>query len=155
MAFEHTFHVAWAHIDALGHMGNTAYVELAIDARFLYFQSRGFSPEEFVRAGIGPVLRREEVEYLRELRLLDKVRINVKIAGLSQDCSRFRIVNELYREDGELSARITSLGGWLDLKARKLVVPPPVLAEALRGLERTPDFEELKSSIRGQSPFPA
>ena len=34
--------------------------------------------------------------------------------------------------DGDLAARITSLGGWLDLAARKLVAPPEPLAAALR-----------------------
>jgi hypothetical protein len=40
-------------------------------------------------------------------------------------------------------ARLTSLGGWLDLGVRRLMVPPPALAAALRGLAQTSDFETL------------
>jgi acyl-CoA thioester hydrolase len=148
MAFERTLHVSWNHLDANGHMANTAYLDMAVDVRFLYFTSCGFSPAEFLASGLGPVVRRDEVDYFRELRMLQPVRVSLLLAGLSGDASRFRLVNEFRREDGELCARLTSQGGWLDIKARKLVVPPEVLCEALRGLEHTESFEQLDSSIK-------
>lgn len=148
MAFERTLQVGWEHLDAVGHMANTAYMVLAINVRFHYFASRGFSPAEFRRHGIGPVVRRDEIDYHRELRLHDNVRVDIRLGGLAEDASRFRIVNALWREDGELAARVTSHGGWLDLGARKLVAPPEALATALRELERTDDFEALRSSVR-------
>ena len=150
MAFESTFQIGWAHLDANGHMANTAFMALAIETRFLYFESCGFTPAEFREAALGPVVRRDEMEYYRELRFLERVRINLLIGGLSEDASRFRIVNEFRREDGELSARVVSHGGWLDIRARKLAPPPAKLAQALRSLERAPDFELLKSSVSGR-----
>lgn len=148
MPFERTFQVSWAHLDANAHMANTAFQSLVIDVRFLYFAERGFPPAEFARLRLGPVVRRDEVDYHRELRLLESVRVNFELAGISEDASRFRIRNALFREDGELAARVTSQGGWLDLAARKLVAPPPLLADALRSLDRTDDFEVLESSVR-------
>ena len=148
MPFERTFMVAWEHLDTIGHMANTAYLDLAVNARFLYFESQGFPPSEFAKAGIGPVVRRDEVDYYRELRMLQSVRVSLLIGGLSADASRFRLVNEYRREDGELCARLASQGGWLDLKARKLVAPPEKLAHALHALERTADFETLDSSVK-------
>ena len=148
MAFEARFHVAWAHLDANGHMANTAYLDIVVDARFQYFASKGMPPAEFARLRIGPVVRRDEVDYYRELRLLQPFRVNFLLAGLSDDASRFRIVNELRREDGELVARVTSQGGWLDLEARRLVEAPPVLAAALRDLERFEKYEVLESSLK-------
>ena len=148
MPFEKTFHVSWAHLDANGHMANTAYLDIAVDARFAYFAQCGFSASEFARLRIGPVVRRDEVDYYRELHMLQAMRVNYLLAGLSEDASRFRIVNEIRREDGELAARVTSLGGWFDLTARKLVAPPEKLADAMRGLDRTADFEALSSSVK-------
>ena len=58
------------------------------------------------------------------------------------------IRNEFHRADGKLAARVTSTGGWLDLAGRKLFVPPPGLADALRGLDRTDDFEVLETSVK-------
>ena len=148
MSFETTLQVSWAHLDANGHMANTSYMVLAIDTRFTYFTSRGFSPDHFRRHGIGPVVRRDEMDYYRELHLLERVRVNLLLAGLSGDASRFRIRNEVYREDGQMAARITSLGGWFDLKARKLVAPPEKLRDSLLGLERTEAYQQLESSIK-------
>ncbi len=148
MAFEETFRISWAHLDANGHVANIAYVSLAIDTRFRYYASRGFMPSHFTRFRVGPVVRRDEVDYYRELHLLEEVRVSLLLAGVSEDGSRFRIRNEIIREDGELAARITSLGGWIDLDRRKLVVPPDPLAAALFALEHTEDFEVLPSSVR-------
>jgi acyl-CoA thioester hydrolase len=148
LIFERSFHVAWAHLDANGHMANTAYLDLAVDVRFMYFTERGFPPSEFARLRLGPVVRRDECDYHRELHLLQPIRVNLLLAGISDDASRFRIRNEVRRDDGELAARITSLGGWFDLGTRKLVAPPETLADALRTLERTDDFGALESSVR-------
>lgn len=148
MAWEEAFQVSWAHLDGNAHMANTSFMQVAIDCRFHYFASRGVTPAEFAKWRLGPVVRRDEIDYHRELQLLQPARVNLLLAGLSGDASRFRIVNEIRRPDGELAARITTLGGWFDLDARKLVAPPSPLADALRDLERTADFEALPSSVR-------
>ncbi len=148
MAYEETFHVSWAHLDGNAHMANTSFMSVAIDCRFHYFASRGVRPAEFSTWRIGPVVKRDEVDYFRELQLLQPATVNLLVAGLAPDASRFRLVNEIRRPDGEIAARITSLGGWLDLAARRLVAPPEALAAALRDLDRTPDFAPLESSVR-------
>jgi acyl-CoA thioester hydrolase len=61
----------------------------------------------------------------------------------SADGARFRLRNEFFREDGQLAARVTSIGGWLDLTQRKLVAPPPRLAQLLRALVRSEDYTEI------------
>ena len=148
MAFERTFHVAWAHLDANAHMANTAYLDVCVDVRMMYFAARGIGASEFARLRLGPVVRRDEVDYYRELHLLDPIRVTLALAGISEDASRFRLHNEIHREDGSMAARVTSLGGWFDLDARRLVAPPELLANALRALDRTGDFEPLESSVR-------
>ena len=148
MPFEKTFHVAWAMLDANAHMANTAYLDICVDIRMMYFASRGFAASEFARLRIGPVVRRDEVDYVRELHLLDPIRVTFALAGISDDASRFKLRNEIYREDGQLAARVTSLGGWFDLNARKLIAPPEALAEVLRALDRIEEFETLESSVR-------
>jgi acyl-CoA thioester hydrolase len=118
-----------------------------VDTRFSYFITRGFTPADFVKHGIGPVVRRDEVDYFRELRMLEPFAVSFALAGASEDVSRFRLRNEIRREDGQVAARITSLGGWLDLRARKLVAPPDGLAAAILALDRTDDFTPLESSV--------
>ena len=146
--YEKSFEVSWAQLDANNHMANTAYLDICVDVRFSYFASQGFAASEFAKLRIGPVVRRDEVDYYRELHMLQPIRVTFALAGISEDASRFRIRNEIFRDDGQLAARVTSHGGWLDLNARKLVAPPEGLANALRNLERTADFEALESSVK-------
>jgi acyl-CoA thioester hydrolase len=143
MRFGQRFQVGWSHLDANAQMRNTAYLDVAASARLIYFASGGFSIEAFAQLQFGPVIRREELECFQELRLLDEVRVTLLVAGLSEDASSFRLRNEFWRENDTLAARLTSVGGWLDLTSRRLIAPPPALAAVLRGLERTSDFENL------------
>ena len=145
--FSKAFHVRWVDMDFNGHMKNTAYLDVSGDVRMMYFSENGFSMSEFVRLRVGPVVMRDEMEYYRELQLLEPVRVNLTLAGLSEDASRFYLRNEFFRHDGKRAARVTSMGGWMDLTARKLTTPPNKLAEVLHVLEKSEDFRVLDSSV--------
>jgi acyl-CoA thioester hydrolase len=114
----------------------------------MYFSENGFPMTEFVRRRLGPVVMKEELEYFKEVGLLEQLRVTLSNAGLSDDGSRFHVRNEFFRSDETLAAKVTSLGGWLDLSTRKFVAPPEALLKALQSLARTEDFEVLPSSIR-------
>ena len=140
--FARTFLAGWATIDPNAHMRNTAYLDLAVDARLAFFAEHGLPPSELQRLGVGPVVRRDEVEYFREVRLHDQVTVTLVLAAMAADGARFTIVNELLLAD-TLAARVTSHGGWLDLTTRRLTAPAPVILDALRAMPRAADFAEL------------
>ena len=142
-----TLVAGWADMDFNAHMRNTAYLDKSADVRMMYFADNVFPMSEFARLKLGPVVMRDELEYFRECRLLDAITVTFGIAGLSEDASRMMLRNEFFR-DGNVCARVTSTAGWFDLAARKLVVPPLDLAEPLRALERTGDFQVLPGSVR-------
>ena len=143
--FQTRFHARWNDMDSNAHMGNAAFLDAASDVRMQYFASIGFHPSEFAKLRVGPVIRRDELEYFREFRLLEAVLASMTLGGLSADGARFRLVNEFHREDGQLAVRVASVGGWLDLSARKLTLPPAPIAAAFLALERGADFVELPS----------
>lgn len=143
-----TLYAGWADMDFNAHMKNTAYLDKAADVRQMFLIEHGFPVAEFRRLKIGPVVRKDEVEYFREVHLQEKITVTYALAGHSVDGSRFLLRHEIFRKDGELSARVTSAGGWLSLAERKLVAPPPPLLEAMNLLGRTSDFVVLPSSIK-------
>ena len=143
-AFERRFQVRWGDMDGNAHMKNTAYLDISADVRMMYFEEQGFSMREFERLRIGPVILRDELDYYKEMRLLEPLRVALQIEGLSADAARFRMRNDFFREDGRLVARVTSLGGWLDLEARRLVAPPEALARATREIEAAEGFREIE-----------
>jgi len=143
-----TLYAGWADMDFNSHMANTAYLDKAADVRQKYLAEHGFPMEEFSRLRIGPVVRKDEVEYFAEVGLQEEITVTYALAGHAIDGSRFLLRHEVFRADGKLAARVTSAGGWLDLNARKLIAPPPALLAAMNSLERTDDFVELPTSIK-------
>lgn len=146
--FTRTFVAGWSDMDFNAHMRNTAFLDRAADTRMMFFAENGFPMQEFVARRIGPVMKKEDVEFFREVGLLQKITVDMALAGLAGDGSRFLLRNNILGSDGKLCARVTSTGGWLDLDARRLVAPPPELLATLVALERTNDFVDLPSSIR-------
>lgn len=143
MPFERMLYARWGDMDFNGHMKNTAYLDASADVRMMYFAEHGFSMREFERLRFGPVILKDELEYFRELRLLEPVKVTLEADGLSEDGVRFRLRNEFFREDGTKVARVTSNGGWLDLNARKMKPPPEELKRLLEELSRTDGFQFL------------
>jgi acyl-CoA thioester hydrolase len=146
--YEKTFHVGWANVDFNGHLGNTSFLDLAVDVRMFFFADNGFPVSEFQRLRFGPVIMKDEITYYKEMYMLDRIRITFQGAGLSEDATRFKIRNDFFREDGKLAASLTTTGGWLSFDTRKLIVPPKKLANAMQSLSRTDDFEIIQSSIK-------
>lgn len=136
-------------MDFNGHLANTAYLDLAADTRLAFFAEHGFPPSEVRRLAIGPVIRNEELEYFREVGLHDTVTVTFAMLAMSADGARFKVENEIWLATGERAATVRSAGGWLDLRARKLIAPPVTLLSALMQVPRSPDFAEMQSSGRG------
>ena len=137
----------WSDMDFNAHMKNTAFVDKAADVRLMFFAERGFPTAEFARLRIGPVVVRDEIDYRKEVELLQEIDVTLALAGLSADGSRWLLQSDIRRED-KLCVRARSFGAWLDLDARKLVAPPELLLAALLSLDKTTDFEVLRGNIR-------
>ncbi len=136
------FLAGWGTMDFNGHMANTAYLDLAADVRMAFFADHGFPPSEFRRLAIGPVVRKDELEYFREVGLHDSVTVTYAVLAMSPDGARFVIENEMWLKE-ERAAVVRSTGGWLDLRARKLVTPPAELLAIFSQAPRAPGFTEL------------
>lgn len=148
--YEKRLYAGWGDMDFNAHMRNTAYLDKSGDVRMMFFAENGFPMAEFARLKVGPVTLKDEIEYAREVNLLEEVRIDFQMAGLSDDGSRWTMRNGFFRTDGKRAASVTTNGGWLDLASRKLVAAPPALLEALRRLSRTEDFKSLPGIARVQ-----
>jgi acyl-CoA thioester hydrolase len=145
--YEKVLYAGWRDMDYNSHMANTAYLDRAADVRMMYFADNGFTAADMLRMRIGPVVMKDEIEYFREVQLLQEIRVGFALAGLSPDASRFTIRNEFTHGDGQKCAVVTTTGGWLDLSARKLIAPPQALRLAMEALPKIEGFRELRSSV--------
>ena len=147
-SFEKTLVAGWGDMDFNSHMRNTAYLDKSADLRMMFFAENGFPMSEFVRLRVGPVVMKDEVEYFREVQLLQELRGTLSLGGISEDGSRFIIRNEFFHMGGQPAARVSSTAGWLDLAARKLTAPPTGLLAAMHKLPRSADFQSLPTRLK-------
>jgi acyl-CoA thioester hydrolase len=145
--FKHEFRAGWGQMDYNAHMGNTAYLDISADTRFMYFEANGFTAADFEREKVGPVVMRDVIEYHAEIHLQEKFSVTFELLGLSDDGSRFRLRNTFLKANGRVAAIVTTDAGWMSLVNRRLVTPPDELLTAMSRLTRSDDFENLPSSI--------
>jgi acyl-CoA thioester hydrolase len=145
---EAKLYASWKDMDFNQHMKNTAFLEKADDVRLMFFVENDFPMDKFTRLKIGPVVFKDEVEYFKEVNLLDEIKITIAAGGLSEDGSRYIIRNEFFKQDGKMAARVTSHGTWLDLAERKVIVPPKELLMVLKSLQKTDDYKDLPSIFK-------
>jgi len=143
--FSKTFVAGWGDMDFNAHMRNTAYLDKAADLRMMYFAAHGFPMSEFARLRLGPVVTRDELEYVREIHLLQELTVTLTLVALAADGGRMIMRNEFFR-DGTLAARVTSTVVWFDLAQRRPTCPPEALLAVIRGIEPSADFAVLPAA---------
>ena len=80
-----TLYAGWGDMDYNRHMRNTAYLDKSGDVRMMYFAENGFAMADFAALNIGPVVMKDEVEYFREVGLMESIKVGFMAAGLSDD----------------------------------------------------------------------
>lgn len=141
MGYSKTYEIIWANIDANRHLRHTAYNDYAAQVRVSFFKDFGFSVEKLARLMIGPILFSEHTKFMREVGMNDSITVDIRVASMRKDASRWKIVHQVFRSDGILSAVITVEGAWMDLNTRKLTIPPPEILGMIDSMPKTEDFE--------------
>jgi len=131
----------WSDFDANMHLRHSAYYDFGATARLDFFNVQGLTYELMQELHIGPILFREEALFKREVRLGDKLFINILVSKLRRDYSRFSFRHEITRDDGTLCAIITVDGAWLDTTLRKLTLPPESVVKSMEDALKSEDFE--------------
>ena len=134
--------VLWSQIDANQHMRHSAYADFAAQARLSLLGGLGLKPTTLFEHHIGPVLFREELFYLREVGLNEKIKVTCELYKSRADGSRWSIRHEIFRSDGVKAAIINVDGAWIDMEKRKLAVLPQELSDLFMKTPRSADYEE-------------
>jgi acyl-CoA thioester hydrolase len=141
--FTMSFPVRWADLDPNRHLRHSAFNDYGTHIRFSYLEQQGFGMEEYHRLDFSPVILREEVRFLREVRQGDTITLDMRLVAASPKLTRFRLAHDVTRSDGVLAAVVEVDVGWMDLTKRKLIAPPDELAAAMRRVQPQDGFEEL------------
>ena len=134
----------WGEMDQNGHMRNVAYLDLSANCRMEFFDANGYTLMDFFGAGFGPIVLKDEIEYLAEVRLAEEITITNELAGMNEEGSRFVFRNRFVRADGKLAASVSSLVMFLDLATRKKMAPPEKLLSAILSMNKSEDYTIIK-----------
>lgn len=127
-------------MDPNRHMRHSVYNDYAAQTRVGLFEEYGMSMDKIAGMGLGPILFREETKFLREILLSEIITVTCALLSMREDGSRWTFVHEILKANKERAARITVDGAWLNLKSRKLDIPPPELFKSIEQLPRSKDF---------------
>ena len=139
--YSKTYEVIWADMDPNRHMRHSVYNDYAAQTRIAMFQDFGLSIQEIATMNLGPILFREETKFFNEIGLSEQITVACKVMTIRKDASRWSFLHEVFRGNGDKAAQIIVDGAWLNLKKRKLEIPPKELLDVVMQFPRTESFE--------------
>jgi acyl-CoA thioester hydrolase len=133
--------VRWSDLDPNAHLRHSVYYDWGALNRIDYLYEHGLTTELMHQLQIGPILFREECVFKREVRLGDKVNIELQLVKARKDCSRWTIRHNIVKNGDTVAAILTVDGAWLDTAKRKLAQPPQVVIDAFNKMPMDENFQ--------------
>ncbi|TRZ45860.1 acyl-CoA thioesterase [Robertkochia solimangrovi] len=137
------FEVRWNDLDANRHLANKAYIEFAAHTRMTFLIEHGIDHHVLGELNIGPVLFYEHIYYFREAFSGKPVRVTLDFTGMSEDGMFFEFQHNFYDYKNRNIAHCEIMGGWMDLKTRKLIPLPEQMLSLFDKAIRSDDFRIL------------
>jgi len=126
---ETTLRVRSTQVDQLGHLNNAAFLEIFEWARWEWAEDGGAGFRRLMAdRGIGPVVVRAEVDFRREVRFHEHVRILTRLEAC--DSRKGIIAQQMLRADGQVAAEASFTFVIIHLAERRVVEMP----DEVRGL---------------------
>ncbi len=117
------------HLDSFGHVNNAMYLQLLEEARWEAISSRGYGMREVQNSQKGPVVLELSIQFRKELKLREKVKIDMLVTELRDRI--WKMEQNIFNEKGEKSAIAQITMGYFDLKNRKLIPVEPAWLQAI------------------------
>lgn len=135
-----TFQVIWADLDPNAHMRHTAYNDYAAQVRVGMFETLGQPLDKLVASGYGPVLFHEDTAFKREVRMNERIEVDCAALAYRNDLKIWKFQHRVFNQNGDLACVIIVTGAFMDLRQRKVVVPPKAIADLLDRIPKADDF---------------
>lgn len=151
MSYKVIFKSKWADFDPNGHMRHSAYNDYAAEARVRFFKEHGYNLQKMQSINMGPILFNENTNFYREIKIGEDFAVEMFLEGLSKNAERFKVVHKIIKEDGTVAATISVYGAFLDLRKRKLTVPPAEAIALFNRLEKAENYQEIPLKSASES----
>ena len=147
--------IRWTDLDPNRHVSNSSLLDYMSHARVSMLEDEGIGQDDFAKHKLGPIVFHEHIYYFREALPGGSLYVSIDLKGLSKDGSFFEFEQNIYDEAGNNLVGYDIIGGWMDLKTRKITSRPEEVMKKFDGIERSADFRELtKTDTRAQNKKP-
>lgn len=137
--------IRWSDLDANRHLANSSYIDFGSHTRIDFLDGIGFDMKYMMANQIGPVVFYEHMYYFKEV-LAGKIKVSLELKGLSKTGKFFEFHHDFYDSNGKNFARLELMGGWMNLKTRKLMDLPTEIMANFNQVPKDDDFRILTNA---------
>lgn len=137
------YKILWSHIDMNRHMRHSAYSDFATQARVDMMHDCGISANIFSEYDFGPVVFREEIKYLKEFELSDKLTVSTELVQWNKRRHFWTIQHQIIKNDDKIAAKILIEGAWLNIKTRKMLLLSDELLSYIDRMPKATNYKEV------------
>ena len=121
--FSKKFLVTNDFIDQNGHLSEVGYYFYAVQTVWGKHKVKGIS-SLLEKLKIGPIIFNTAIEFKKEVFLDETININIKFTNILDNGRKWTRNNEIFKENGDLSAVVISNGAFFSRETRKVITPP-------------------------------
>lgn len=129
LAHEYEVLIREQYLDTFGHVNNAAYLVLLEEARWDILTKAGFGLDEIFAKRVGPTILDIHIQFKREIKNRDLVKIRSHILSHSGKITKMR--QTIFNDRGEEACVADFTFGLFDMAARKLIAPTDEWKNAL------------------------
>jgi YbgC/YbaW family acyl-CoA thioester hydrolase len=127
--FEYELVIKEHHLDSYGHVNNATYLTLYEEARWEMITLNGYGYNKVQEIQIGPVILEAHVKFSKELKLREKIKINMQLVSYEGKISKLK--QQMINDKQQVASELIVTVGLFDLKERKLLRPTPEWLKAI------------------------
>ena len=121
--FSKKFLVTNDFIDQNGHLSEVGYYFYAVQTVWEKNKVIGIN-SLLEKLKIGPIIFNTSIEFKKEVFLEETININMKFSNILDNGRKWTRNNEIFKENGDLSAVVISNGAFFSRETRKVITPP-------------------------------
>ena len=121
--FSKKFLVTNDFIDQNGHLSEVGYYFYAVQTVWEKNKVIGIN-SLLEKLKIGPIIFNTSIEFKKEVFLEETININMKFSNILDNGRKWTRNNEIFKENGDLSAIVISNGAFFSRETRKVITPP-------------------------------
>jgi acyl-CoA thioester hydrolase len=133
--------VRWSDLDPNFHLRHSVYYDYGAYCRICFLEENGLTSALMQQLHFGPIIFREEAVFKREIKMGDKISIDLEVVKSRKDFSRWTMRHQIFKNETTLSAIVTIDGAWMNTVERKLAVPPEIIVTVFDKMPRAEGFE--------------